>query len=712
MTVTAVSKKMEITSRQWMLAGVLCLGSLSVMSASIQTAYAQDPGQKTTTLNFVGADIETVIKAIGHYTGTTFIIDPRVKGQITLVSETPLSKDQAFKLLTSNLRLQGFAVVTADGYAKVVPEADAKLQAGPTLVANVKGDQIVTQVYRLNYESPTNVLTVLRPLISGNNTINVNPGNNSVIITDYSDNQKRLAKIISEIDVPSNNDLDVLPIQHGIASDIAAIVNRMTETGGANDGPRTVIMADPRTNALLVRAPTVAKAKLIKNIVAKLDLPSTVPGNIHVVYLKNAEATKLAVTLRAILSGDTSGSNNNPSTPALSGIGNASGTQANSGSGIGPLNPNQGSGMTNSMSSISSNSSGSGQAGSGGFIQADAATNTLIITASEAVYRNLRAVIDQLDARRAQVYIETLIVEVSADKASELGVQWMGATGDETSSNRLGVATSFGADGNNLFNLIGGNAAKKGSVLPGAGLTVGLFNQVGGQLGLGALARALATDGSSNILSIPNLVTLDNEEAKMHVGQNIPFITGQFTTSGGTAGANPFQTIERKDVGIKLNVRPQISDGGTVKLQIFQEVSSAVESSAKNASGIITNTRSITTNILAEDGQLIVLGGLIGDDTTEGMSKVPLLGDIPFLGNLFKYQSKTRKKTNLMVFLRPVVIRSAEQSQSVSIDRYDYLRTQMTSGGEVVLPSMKMEKGQLMMPESLIKAKTDNKEKK
>jgi general secretion pathway protein D len=288
----------------------------------------------------------------------------------------------------------------------------------------------------------------------------------------------------------------------------------------------------------------------------------------------------------------------------------------------------------------------------------------------------------------------------------------MGATGDKTSNNRLGVATSFGSDGNNLFNLIGGNTTKLGSVLPGAGLTVGLFNQAGGQLGIGALARALATDGSSNILSIPNLVTLDNEEAKMHVGQNIPFITGQFTTSGSTAGANPFQTIERKDVGIKLNVRPQISDGGTVKLQIFQEVSSAVESSAKNASGIITNTRSITTNILAEDGQLIVLGGLIGDDTTEGMSKVPLLGDIPFLGNLFKYQSKTRKKTNLMVFLRPVVIRSPEQSQSVSIDRYDYLRTQMTSGGEVVLPSMKMEKGQLMMPENLIKAKTDIKENK
>jgi general secretion pathway protein D len=289
----------------------------------------------------------------------------------------------------------------------------------------------------------------------------------------------------------------------------------------------------------------------------------------------------------------------------------------------------------------------------------------------------------------------------------------MGATGDKTSNNRLGVATSFASDGNNLFNLIGGNTTKLGSVLPGAGMTVGLFNQAGGQLGIGALARALATDGSSNILSIPNLVTLDNEEAKIIVGQNVPFITGQFTsTTGGTAGANPFQTIERKDVGIKLNVRPQISEGGTVKLQIYQEVSNAVESSAKNASGIITNMRAITTSILAEDGQIIVLGGLIGDDTSEGESKVPLLGDIPFLGNLFKYQSKSRKKTNLMVFLRPVVIRSAEQSQTISLDRYDYLRTQMTSSGEAALPTMKMEKGKLMTPEASIKAKTDIKENK
>jgi general secretion pathway protein D len=682
------------------------------MSASIQTAYAQDPAQNATTLNFVGADIETVVKAIGHYTGTTFIIDPRVKGQITLVSEKPLTKDQAFKLLTSNLRLQGFAVVTADGYAKVVPEADAKLQAGPTQAEGVKGDQIVTQVYRLNYESPNNVLTVLRPLISGNNTINVNPGNNSVVITDYSDNQKRLAKIISLIDVPSNNELDVLPIQHGIASDVAAIVNRMMESGGASEGPRSVIIADPRTNSLLVRAPTVAKSTIIKNIVAKLDTPSTVPGNIHVVYLKNAEAAKLAVTLRSILSGDTSGNSLNSSTPALSGVNTQVGGQNIPNTGVGPLNPNSGNGMSNFSSSLSSNASNGNMTG-GGFIQADAATNTLIITASDAVYRNLRKVIDQLDARRAQVYIETLIVEVSADKANELGVQWMGATGDRNSNNRLGAATSFASDGNNLFNLIGGNTSKLGSVLPGAGLTVGLFNQAGGQLGIGALARALATDGSSNILSIPNLVTLDNEEAKMHVGQNVPFITGQFTTSaGGTGGANPFQTIERKDVGIKLNVRPQISDGGTVKLQIFQEVSSAVESSAKNASGIITNTRSITTNILAEDGQLIVLGGLIGDDTTEGESKVPLLGDIPFIGNLFKYQSKTRKKTNLMVFLRPVVIRSADQSQSLSLDRYDYLRTQTTTGGEVILPNMKIDKGLLMNPEPAVKAKTDIKENK
>ncbi|WP_304770822.1 type II secretion system secretin GspD [Undibacterium sp.] len=690
----------------WRQLPIVAMLSASCILSGISQAYAQDPSQNAAALNFVGADIESVVKAIGHYTGTTFIIDPRVKGQINLVSEKPLSKDQAFKLLASSLRLQGYAVVTADGYSKVVPEADAKLQAGPTQTDAVKGDQIATQIYRLNYESANNIVTVLRPLISPNNTINANPGNNSIVITDYADNLKRLSKIIGALDVPANNDLEVVPIKYAIASDIATMVARLTDSNqvGAGDSGRTVLLADPRTNSVLIKAPSTARANLVKSLIAKLDQPTALPGNVHVVYLKNAEAVKLAQTLRSILSSDSalpsSGGANSSLTPAVA---------VSAGlTGAGAANTSAGSTGLPGSSSNSSQSSGTG----GGFIQADSATNTLIITASESVYRNLRGVIDQLDARRAQVYVEALIVEVAADKSNEFGIQWLAATGDENSKYRVGAGSSFGSGSNSLFDLAKANVATKGSLLPGAGMTVGLFRQIGGQLGLGALAHALESDGNTNVLSIPNLLTLDNEEAKIVVGQNVPFITGQYT-SAGTANANPFQTVERKDVGLKLTVKPQISEGGTVKLAIYQEASSVIEKSISNASGLTTNQRSISTTVLVEDGQIIALGGLIQDDKTDNVDKVPLLGDIPYLGNLFKYQGKKRTKTNLMVFLRPTVIRNAEQSNSVSLDRYDYMRTQITpdteSGRESFLP--KTEKGYLMSTPLSIpaeKPKTDN----
>lgn len=677
----------------------------------------QNANQNAASLNFINADIDSVVKAIGHYTGTTFVIDPRVKGQITLVSEVPLSKDQAFKLLTSNLRMQGFAVVTSDGFSKVIPEADAKLHGGPTqslTTKNVKGDQIVTQVYRINYESANNIVTALRPLISPNNVINVNPGNNTIIITDYSDNQRRMGEVIALLDVPANPELDVVPIKYSIATDVAAIVLRLTESNASTDGGRTIVMADQRTNSVLIKAPTVAKSNLVKSLIAKLDQPTAFPGNVHVVYLKNAEAVKLAQTLRSIVSGEASlASSNTGQTNSYN--------SANTNTNVGPnTNQTTGSSVSSSFTSSGTNLSlpintsnvEQNSGGAGGFIQADSATNTLIITASDTVYRNLRSVIDQLDARRAQVYIESLIVEVNAGKDSELGVQWMGATGDKDSNYRLGAATSFNSGGNNLVNLIGGNAEKLGAVLPGKGMSIGLFRQIGGQIGLGALAHALSTDGSSNVLSIPNLVTLDNEEARIHVGQNVPFITGQFTAAASGAGANPFQTIERKDVGIRLIVKPQISQGGTVKLAIVQEVSSV--DSTTNTAGIITNNRSISTNVLAEDGQIIALGGLIGDDVDDNVEKVSFLGDLPIIGNLFKYKTKKHKKTNLMVFLRPTVIRSAEDSNSISVDRYDYLRTQYANARDqgVDVPTLQMEKGKLILPTTQKvdeKSKTDNK---
>jgi general secretion pathway protein D len=382
------------------------------------------------------------------------------------------------------------------------------------------------------------------------------------------------------------------------------------------------------------------------------------------VYLRNADAVRLAQTLRAVVASDTSAQQ--PGGATAQPQAQPQPQQGQQGQlGQGALTP-----------SAAPAPAALPTGGPGGFIQADAATNTLIITASEAVYRNLRAVIDQLDARRAQVYVESLIVEVSADKAAELGVQWLGISGDATSRYRVGGGTSFSTGGNNIVNLAVGN----GQVAPGPGLTLGVFRQIAGDLTLGAIARALETDAKANILSIPNLITLDNEEARIIVGQNVPFITGQFTTqaSGGAAGVNPFQTIERRDVGLSLRVRPQISEGGTIKLQIYQETSSIRDTA--NTAGIITNKRSIESNVLVDDGQIIVLGGLIEEQLQDGAEKVPVLGDIPVVGNLFKYQTRKNTKTNLMVFLRPTVIRTAEQSNHVVTDRYEYIRGVQSAG--------------------------------
>ena len=642
---------------------------LCAVVAGMQPAQAQDAGINEATganeaagtnkgtLNFVDADIESVIAAIGDYTSTTFIIDPRVKGKATTRYRKSRSPRPAFQLLTSVLRLHGYTVVASNGYTRWCRKRTPNCsQALPAMT--VRGDQIATWVSASNFESAANLVAVLRPLIAPNNTINANPGNNTLVITDYADNLQRLGKIIAALDSPASGELEVVAIRYAVASDIASMVNRLLEPGGspAGDSGRISLLAEPRSNSVIVRAPSEARANLAKSLIAKLDVPTAHPGNVHVVYLKNAEATKLAQTLRAVVSSEASSPGSAP-----------------------PGSPMPVSAQLPLPSG-----------GPAGFIQADAATNTLIITASETVYRKLRSIIDQLDARRAQVYIESLIVEVSATRAAEFGVQWAGLSGDATSNYRVGGVTGFASGGDNLINQA--VATSSGSALPpGSGLSLGIFRQTAGQLGLGVLARALASDDDANILSMPNLITLDNEEAKIIVGQNVPFITGQYTTtaSGGSAGVNPFQTIERKDIGLSLRVRPQISEGGTVKMAIYQETSSVQDSS--NSAGIITNKRSIDTNVLVDDGQIIVLGGLIDDTKQDGVTKVPGLGDIPILGNLFKYQKRSRKKTNLMVFLRPTVIRNNEQSMNLSSDRYDYIRNAEIAAqpeSKLTLPNM------------------------
>ncbi len=638
----------------WLL---LVLILLMLVSRNVR---AQDPASNQATLNFVGADIESVVRAIGHFTGNTFVIDPRVKGMINLVSEKPVTKVQAFEMLSSVLRLQGFAIVRTPTYVKVVPEAEAKLQASPVQTGQVRGDQVATQIFHLNHESAAGLVAVLRPLISPNNTIAADPTNNTLVITDYADNLKRLSRIIASLDTPAVAGLDVVELEHAIAIDLTVTVNRLLDPGGtpgAADPGRVMLLADARTNSVIIRAPTIAKARLARTLITKLDQPTALPGNVHVVYLRNAEAAKLAQVLRAVVAGESGAATAGPiqtTTPQAA--------------------PQQGGALQAAPSSPVPQQGPLPTGGAAGFIQADPTTNTLIITANERVYRNLRAIIDQLDARRAQVYVESLIVEVSADNAAELGIQWAGVSGDGGSNYRVGVLTGFSSEGNNLISqaasVVGPN---KTPLPPGNGLTAALFKQRDGSLGLGLLARALEKNVKANILSMPNLITLDNEEARIIVGQNVPFITGQFTTaaSAGAAGVNPFQTIERRDIGLSLRVRPQISEGGTVKMAIYQETSSIQQSTT---SGLITSKRSIETNVLVDDGQIIVLGGLIEDTVNDTVEKVPGLGDIPILGYLFRYQSKRRGKTNLMVFLRPIVVRNDVQSIALASDRYDYIR--------------------------------------
>ena len=660
---------------------LLMLLAIALMQ-DVTSAMAQpaNVGVKTSadasgaTFNFVGADIESVIKAVGAYANITFIIDPRVKGVINLVSERKLSKAQAIDLLGSVLRLYGFTMVLTEDYAKVLPEADAKLQLGmPKVAGTLRGDQLATQIFHLNYESAPNLVAVLRPLISPNNTINANPGNNTLVITDYADNLRRLDKIIRSLDTPAAADVDVVQIRYAIASDVAALASKLLDTSsgasgaaataGSSEGGRISLLADPRTNSVLIRAPSVARANLARTLIAKMDQPTTQPGNVHIVYLRNADAAKLAQTLRAVVSGDTSAIADSASSLAAANGLSASGDAGAPGGFAGSSSKAGGSTATGLPKQSDAGSSRSGA----GFIQADRSTNSLIITASEPVYRNLRAIIDQLDMRRAQVYIESLIVEVSLRTASELGVQW--ADLSSNSNPRVIGGTSFSGGGDNLFNQAAAIGLTGRPALPGNGMTVGIFNTNG----LSVLLRALETDSDTNVLSVPNLITLDNEEARIIVGQNVPFVTGQYaTTTGGGTGVSPFQTVERKDIGVSLKVRPQISDGGTIKLEIYQEVSSVADKD--NPSGIITNKRSIESSVLVDDGQVIVLGGLIGDDVTESKEQVPFLGNIPVLGNLFKYKKRTRNKTNLMVFLRPIVIRDNSQSQNLSTNRYDYIR--------------------------------------
>ena len=692
-----------ITARRLRVAlhSIAAAATLACAGVCAQTAPRSN---EPVTLNFSGAEIEAVARSMATITGRNVVVDPRVKGTMTLISEKPLAPAQAFQQFLAALRLQGFTVVEAAGLYKVIPEADAKLQSGNVAVSqggrggSPAGGQIVTQIFKLNFETAANLVPVLRPLISPNNTINVNPGNNSLVITDYADNVQRLARIVAAMDVSNATDIEVIPLQHAVASEMAVLVSRLIEGGSAGAVPgavaqgqtdtgfKTTLMAEPRSNALVVRASNPARLAQVRSLIARLDQPAyassaAASGNIHVVYLKNADAVTLATTLRAAMASDggvgsqAAGGNAAASSGGgmrTTGLGNTSTSQTSSTSGL------SGSSTSSGLGTDSGSLGSSNQPSTGGQIQADPSTNSLIISASPPVYRQLRAVIDQLDGRRAQVLVESLIVEVTANKLAQFGVQWQSLLGNNGSTMGV-IGTNSGTSGANILGVtagLAGGATTAATALGnlGAGLNFGIAPRINGKYYLGALANFLQNSGDANVLSTPNLMTLDNEEAKIIIGNNVPFVTGSYASTTGTSGVSPFTTVERKDVGLMLRVRPQINENGTVKMSVYQEVSKIDSSTLKDTNGPTTSKRSIESNVLVEDGSIIVLGGLLQDDYSQAEDKVPLFGDIPGLGNLFRSENRARKKTNLMVFLRPVVVRDAAAADALMTDRYEVIR--------------------------------------
>ncbi|MFZ5504299.1 MAG: type II secretion system secretin GspD [Pseudomonadota bacterium] len=650
------------------------------------------------TLNFVNAEIEAVSRAIGAMLDRQIVVDPRVKGQITVMSEKAQPPQEAWRSYLAALRGMGFTVVENAGLLKVVPEAEAKLQAGTVSIGapTLRGDQILTQIFRLNHENPNSLVAVLRPLISANNTINANPANGTLIITDYADNLQRLAKIIAALDQPAASEIEVIPVQHALAADLAPLLQRLTEGGATTNVPgaaaaqaaATSIVVEPRSNALIVRTANPVRMNAVKSLIEKLDKP--IPGggpagNIWVVYLKNADAIKLAEVLRAAIASGTAATSASGGTGASSSFSAGTGVSRPSPgvAGTGIASPTSAGGTQSGMSAAATTPvAASASPSTGGQIQADPATNSLIISAPEPVYRQMRQVIDQLDTRRAQVYVETLIVKVDATKAAEFGIQWQSLLGNaNTDSNVVGVAgTNFGTTGNIVdLSLAGGSLGGTGSSattstsasgLLGNGLNIGVFRKIAGFYTLGALGRFLETNTGANVLSTPNLVALDNEEAKIVVGSNVPFTTGSFTNTGtGNGALNPFQTIERKDVGITLRIKSQIGEGGTVRMTVFQE-----SSSLRDRVSQITDKSSIETTVVVDDGSMMVLGGLLKDEYGDNDNAVPVLGSIPIVGNLFRSEGRSRTKSNLMLFLRPVVLRSPQQAEQMMVDRYDAIR--------------------------------------
>ena len=634
------------------------------------------------TLNLKDADINALVESMSVLTGKNFIVDPRVKGKVTIISAKAMDEKELYEVFLAVLGVHGFAAIPGDNVIKIVPAAGAKQESVPTveLRSRVEADQIVTRIIQVQNVSAAQIVPILRPLIPPQGHLAAYTPTNVLIISDTAGNVERIAAIIARIDLASNEEVEIVALRHASATEIVRVLTALEQGKGRGDpaaaaGATPRMVADDRSNSILLSGDKATRLRL-RAVITHLDTPVDSGGNTQVIYLRYAKAKDLMTVLQGVSKSLSSETARNAPMPA----GQPGAPPGGSSSG--------GSSLVD--------------------IQADESTNALVITAPSDLIRSLRSVIAQLDVRRAQVLVEAVIAEISAEKTAELGVQWV-AYGNSV----IGF-TNLGSGNASLANIVSlaAQVDAGSTTLPavdrvpqGLHMAVGDFS---GDNQFGALISALAKDADTNVLSTPTVVTLDNEEAEIIVGQNVPFVTGNYTTSTSSTAAssvgNPFQTIQRDDVGIKLKVKPQINEGNAVKLEIAQEVSSVVPSANAATQGPTTNKRSIKTKVLVEDGQVLVLGGLIDENLNENAQKVPLLGDIPLLGNLFRYRGTTKLKRNLMVFLHPVILRDSAQGALHTNDKYSYIRDQQLAArgrADYLLPNVQPP---LLKPQPEVKA--------
>lgn len=606
-------------------------------------APAQQPGPRITP-NFKDADITQLIEAVSAATGRNFIIDPRVRAQVTWLSGagTSMTPEQFYQGFLSVLQVHGFIAVPAGNIIKVLPDANMRQIPGDDLPNRVSAtsDDVVTQVISVKNVSAAQLVPVLRPLMPQNAQLSAVTGANMLVMSDRASNVNRMTRIIARIDQSGGADIDVIPLQSATAADTVRVLTSLVTQGGEGGGPNLRLVADDRSNSVLISGDPAQRLK-IRALIANLDTPLDTGGETLVRYLNYAKAEDLASKLKEQITGSGSASRGagNPNVPVAV---------------VAPTS--------------AANAATVSLAGGTGTIWADKDTNALVITAPQRTMRALNAVIDKLDIRRAQVEVQAIIVEVSADKTSDLGVNWI----LDGSNSRLAVGGFIEpVGGSSIVDLYRAATGGTTSVSPPTGTTVGIGRLEATGVNFAAIVRALQGDSRTNIISKPTITMRDNEESKIEVAQEVPFITGQYTGTTGTSSA--FQTIQRQQVGTILTVTPQINQGDAVVLKVEVESSSLAASSA-GAVDLITNKRTIKTTVLIPDGGTLVIGGLIQDKTTNAEQRVPFLGRIPLVGELFRTRDTSKGKTNLMVFLQPHILHDDHQAATETDEKYNYIR--------------------------------------